>query len=78
MKKSIFLRIGTAVLALLFISSITSATTYQKSLWVWNTTDVIGVTIEENRLLNECNSSSITDLYLYLQSGTVTTNQVAF
>lgn len=78
MKKSIFLRIGTAVLALLFISSITSATTYQKSLWVWNTTDVIGVTIEENRLLNECNASSITDLYLYLQSGTVTTNQVAF
>jgi hypothetical protein len=53
-----------------------------RPLWVWNSTNVVGDTSEENILLNECISSVITDLYLYsggsLMSGGDTTSLRSF
>ena len=53
-------------ISLLFLFQL--STTYAqnvRTMWVWNSTDVVGDITEENILLNECSSSAITDLYLY-------------
>jgi hypothetical protein len=64
-------------MAMLMIAHVSEAKTFQKSLWIWNTSNIIGVTAEENKVLNESVASSITDIYLYVQSGTITGKQVA-
>ncbi len=51
----------------LLSNALLAANTYRKSLWVWNTVDIVGITSEENRLINECISSAITDIYLFIQ-----------
>lgn len=40
---------------------------YRKALWVWNTDELLGISTEENKLINECIASGITDIYLFIQ-----------
>jgi hypothetical protein len=35
-------------------------------MWVWDTDNIIGTATAENKLINECFNSGITDLYMYI------------
>jgi len=56
-----------------------SPNTLRRGLWVWDSiTTVLGVTNEENILLNECVNSGITDLYLYSPLASFSTDAADF
>lgn len=77
MKKLMHRHLSLATMAMLMLVNISEAKTFQKSLWIWNTGSIIGVNTEENKVLNECVASTISDIYLYVQTSTFAGKQAA-
>jgi hypothetical protein len=68
---------GLIVIGFLFLYSITVHSAFRKTLWVWDSDNIVGNSTQENILLNECILTGITDLYLYTAGSVIngTTNQ---
>jgi hypothetical protein len=64
------------IIFILIISSsfsFTKSFAFRKGLWIWDTNNIVGTHNAENKLINECINTGITDIYLYCPSENLST-----
>ncbi|HXA01423.1 MAG TPA: T9SS type A sorting domain-containing protein [Cytophagaceae bacterium] len=66
------MRIIVLMLSIIILSNLQEAHANRRPMWVWDTDNIIGIVTEENKLIDECLNSGITDLYMYIAGSALT------